>query len=383
MPNFHRVFVKQAEPRCYRSTIEPAQAHKNDLFAARDKIRAQLRVELPRLTEATFGREGRAVPKFRIQGSWAYKTCNRPCLDGQEMDLDYGVYLPVSAWEDNGLQPKAAAKAYFDLIEKALAPLVKREGWAFGEGKQTCVRVQLPGIAAHIDVPLYVASDVEFSRIVEAVVKAMDAARSVEFADGELDEQQWHEFDHVALAMRDGTWKSSDPRKVSDWFETETRRTNGEQLRRICRYLKGMRDFHWRSGGPTSILLMICASKVWRSVPDRDDLALLHVLENLSALFGGPVVCPQVGEEDFNRLSLKERESAATWADDKAAVLRQVVYQSRMNALVEAFGLLSKELDHRIEYAPDLVVADATAADIRSYPREVVPQPQHRESRAG
>ena len=36
------------------------------------------------------------------------------------MDWDYGIYLPVTVWEDNG-PPHAMAKAYFDLVEGSIA----------------------------------------------------------------------------------------------------------------------------------------------------------------------------------------------------------------------------------------------------------------------
>lgn len=383
MPNFHQVFTKRAEPRSYKTQLTPTGEQEQGLFAARKKIRNQLRREIPRLSELAFGREGRVQPRFRTQGSWAYNTCNQPCQDGQEMDLDFGVYLPVSAWEDSGLHPKAAAKTYFDMIEAALAPLVQEEGWGFYHGKDTCVRVVLPRTGAHVDVPLYVAPNDEFQRIVEAALKAFNSVQFDEYRDDDIGEEQWRHFEHIALAMRNGTWKLSDPRKVSDWFETETARRNGEQLRRICRYLKGIRDFRWKNGGPTSILLMVCASKVWISNEDRDDLALLHVLENIGALFLGAVVCPQIGEEDFNRLSEDDRLAAKAWADETARSLRAVIYESRMSSLEDAFRQLRNALDHRFVSAPDLVLADNTASQVRGYPEEIVPQPQHRESRAG
>lgn len=388
MPNFHQVFEKRSEPRCYRTTITPVEAARNKLFEARNKIRKHLIAVIPELTEKAFGPDGRAVPKFYVQGSWAYDTCNAPCQDGQEMDLDYGVYLPVSTWEESGLPPQHAAKVYFNIIEHALQPLVKKEGWQFGEGKETCVRIHLSGINAHVDVPLYVAPDAEFKRLVEAmatealVAKAFDSARAINFAEGEIDEQQWHDFEKIALAMRDGTWKDSDPRKVSDWFDSSVRR-HGEQLRRVCRYLKGMRDFRWSTGGPSSILLMICATKVWQKFDGRDDLALLHVLEHIDSLLIGPVFCPEISDEDFNRIKQNERHDVERWAQQRASVLRDVIYNSRMHLLDDAFRKLQSIIDHRIEHAPDLVMADTTPPSIRSYAPAVVPQPQHRESRAG
>lgn len=386
MPNFHQVFEKRAEPRCYRTTITPEEHEKNRLYEAKNKIRAHLRAVIPELTEKAFGLEGRATPKFHIQGSWAYDTCNAPCLNGQEMDLDYGVYLPVSTWEESGLPPQHAAKTYFNIIETALHPLVLREGWTYGEKKDTCVRIHIPDISAHIDVPLYVAPDEEFKRLVEAVealtAKAFDSSHTVQFAEDEIDDLQWHEFERIALAMRDGTWKDSDPRKVADWFNTAVSQ-HGPQLRRVCRYLKGIRDFHWATGGPSSILLMICATKAWKGFDGRDDLALLSALERVGPLLLGPVFCPEISDEDFNRIKEAERNEAMRWAQRTASVLHDVIYGTRMHMLDEAFLKLQKMIDHRFTNAPDLVSADGTPPSIRDYPAVVVPQPQHRESRAG
>ncbi len=384
MPNFHHIFEKRTEPRCYRQSITPTEPDKKRLFEAKDKVRRHLLEVIPQLTEKAFGKEGRATPKFYVQGSWAYDTCNAPCHGGQEMDLDYGVYLPVSAWEDSGLPPQTAAPAYFKIMEHALLPLIQKEGWTLIEDKDTCVRIQIKGIHAHIDVPLYVAPDAAFKRLVEArthVAKAPLTADIV-FAESEIDEQQWHDFEKIALAMRDGTWKPSDPRRVSDWFTTNVQR-HGSQLRRVCRYLKGMRDFHWTTGGPSSVLLMICASQNWRGFEERDDLALLHVLEKIGAMLLGPVYCPEISDEDFNRIKEAERFAAKQWADTAALVLQDVINNSRMHQLHEAFRKLQSTIDQRIPIAPELVGVDSTPESIRTYAPAIVPQKRHEESRAG
>lgn len=384
MPNFHYVFEKRMEPRCYRQSITPAEHDRKRLFDAKDKVRRHLLELIPQLTEESFGKEGRTTPKFRLQGSWAYDTCNAPCRDGQEMDLDYGVYLPVSAWEDSGLPPQAAAAIYFRIMERALMPLIQKEGWALVDDKDTCVRIQIRGINAHIDVPLYVAPDAEFKRLVEARAHLAKASLTadVAFAESEIDEQQWHDFEKIALAMRDGTWKPSDPRKVSDWFSTNVQR-HGGQLRRVCRYLKGMRDFHWTAGGPSSVLLMICATQSWQGFEDRDDLALLHVLGKIGPMLLGPVRCPEISDEDFNRITEIERHAAKSWADSAAVVLKDVINNSRMHQLQEAFDKLQSTIDHRIPTAPEMVGVDSTPASIRAYAPAIVPQKRHEESRAG
>lgn len=384
MPNFHYVFEKRMEPRCYRQSITPAESDRKRLFEAKDKVRRHLLAVIPQLTEEAFGKEGRATPKFYVQGSWAYDTCNTPCHDGQEMDLDYGVYLPVSTWEDSGLPPQTAAPVYFRIMEQALMPLIQKEGWALVDDKDTCIRIQVKGINAHIDVPLYVAPDAEFKRLVEARAHIAKAsfATDVAFAESEIDEQQWHDFEKIALAMRDGTWKPSDPRKVSDWFKTNVQR-HGDQLRRVCRYLKGMRDFNWAAGGPSSVLLMICATQNWQGFDGRDDLALLHTLEKIGLLLLGPVYCPEISDEDFNRIKGNERHLAKNWADTSALVLKDVIDNSRMHQLQEAFRKLQSAIDHRMPAAPELVGVDNTPVSIRSYAPAIVPQKRHEESRAG
>lgn len=384
MPNFHYVFEKRMEPRCYRQSITPTEPDRKQLFEAKDKVRRHLLAVIPQLTEEAFGKEGRSTPKFRVQGSWTYDTCNAPCHDSQEMDLDYGVYLPVSTWEDSGLPPQAAAPVYFSIMERALMPLIQKEGWTLVDDKDTCVRIQIKGINAHIDVPLYVAPDAEFKRLVEARMHLAKTSMTADmaFAESEIDEQPWHDFEKIALAMRDGTWKPSDPRKVSDWFNTSVQR-HGSQLRRVCRYLKGMRDFHWAAGGPSSLLLMICATQRWQGFEDRDDLALLHILEEIGPMLLGPVYCPEISDEDFNRIEEIERHAVKNWADTAAVVLKDVINNSRMHQLQEAFGKLQFTIDHRIPTAPELVGVDSTPASIRAYAPAIVPQKRHEESRAG
>lgn len=385
MPNFHQVFSKKSDERSYLRLLTPLVEEEHALMDARAKIRTHLRKVIPEMTEMAFGKQGRVTPKFMVQGSWSYGTCNRPCHAKQEMDLDYGVYLPISAWEDRRIAPKQAALAYFRIIEDALKPLAVREGWTLDSGKDTCVRVKLRGVAAHVDVPLYVAPDEEFAILVEAVSFAADATRGQDEFD-ELQARQWERFTSIALAMRDGTWKVSDPRKASTWFKTVmSQHGYGEQYRSVCRFLKGLRDYRWEEGGPSSILLMICTEKCWRARTNRDDLSLLHVLKNLSGVLGGPVYCKEISDENFNsEPNSARRQEFQQWARDCAAALENVIEHSRMHTLDEAFAAMKRQLDKRFRPAPDLVVVDSGAvatAPIR--PRDIQPQPTHRESRAG
>ncbi len=58
-----------------------------------------------------------------------------------------------------------------------------------------------------------------------------------------MPEDFWAEMEDIHLAMRNGEWKKSDPEQVSKWFNDRVTE-HGDQLRRVCRYLKAWRDYH-------------------------------------------------------------------------------------------------------------------------------------------
>lgn len=61
----------------------------------------------------------------------------------------------------------------------------------------------------------------------------------------------------------------SDPRPVKEWFVDQVE-TKGVQLRRVVRYIKAYRDWIWKSGGPSSILLMAAAAPLFVKQDRRD-----------------------------------------------------------------------------------------------------------------
>ena len=124
------------------------------------------------------------------------------------MDWDFGVYLPVSVWEDNG-PPRAMAKLYFQLVESLLRDLCKEKGWQLYSGKDTCIRVQMAAWA-HIDIPLYAAPEDQFVQIVEKGALSgivVDSAREAlveNFADADRPQQQWEHMVDIMMATRAG-----------------------------------------------------------------------------------------------------------------------------------------------------------------------------------
>lgn len=313
--NAHRVFTGPADADHYLAALTLGASRERLLRAARETCREAIRAGLrswatvlqkSMLFEAVVADVAPASlkPKFKMQGSFAYRTLNAPAhTPPQEIDLDDGVFVPVSFLNDNGRShPALISSGYFKAVEALLTPVCKEKGWTLVTNKPSCVRVELDD-GAHIDFALYAIPDEEFEDLVETEVlaKAMNAQdRALLSEQIELAEDLYRGLreDQIMLAHREEGWKPSDPRKLEDWFRAGLR-THGEQLRRVCRYLKGWRDFHWEACRLSSIALMSCVVTTYDEAAaapadSRDDLALLAVADRLPDLFRGRIVNPVV-----------------------------------------------------------------------------------------
>lgn len=92
--NLHRTF--RARDDGFITQIKPTNDQRDYLNACRQKVRATLKQGMANFIVENGGDPNLVKPKFRLQGSWAYGTCNQPAYPTQEMDVDYGVYLPNS-----------------------------------------------------------------------------------------------------------------------------------------------------------------------------------------------------------------------------------------------------------------------------------------------
>lgn len=378
MLKFHKLFNGDSEKDSFHSAIEPTPEQRDFLVDAKNKIRDFLRAGIAAASVKVLGMSSQVEPRFRTQGSWSYKTCNRTAHQPpQEMDWDFGTYLPVAVWEDR--PSKLAAKIYFQLVEGLLTQLCARQpGWGLITGaaaKDTCIRVKVASWA-HVDVPLYAASEGKFKLIMEKALASFKAGRrsvrdseylseSAEF--GELAGFDWEDLDEIVLATRSGEWKPSDPHAVSRWFLDRVVE-HGEQLRRICRYLKAWRDYQWvDGGGPSSVLLMICAIRDFEARHGRDDLALEEAAARVAEMLKDAVLELGIdgGTENFNRLDPKERAEAST----RAAGLRAAIRSARMNGTgmkLEALQIIITQLGPRFALRTDLVEVDASAGAVRA-----------------
>lgn len=361
--NAHRVFAGPANDQHYLAALTLADKRRQTLSAARDVCREAIRAGLRNWSSVVnevvlFNRALASVapsslrPKFRMQGSFAYHTLNDPAhKPPQEIDLDDGVFVPVSFLSNHGQnEPALISAGYFQAVEAALLPVCNLHGWTLVTDKTSCVRVELDA-GAHIDFALYAIPDKEFSELVEARMSAMSSRdRTLALDAAEFAEPVYRGLreDEIMLAHREEGWKPSDPRKLEAWFQ-DAIRAHEDQLRRICRYLKGWRDFHWEACRLSSISLMACVVTVYQEATDRprgtrDDLALLMVAERLptllSARIANPVVSGQFLDEGWQEDMRREFVEKASLLRDR---LREAIHgtdspSQALASLVRAFG---------------------------------------------
>lgn len=315
--NAHRTLFSSGEHDTYLRGLTVDTREKETLQAARDEIRDEIRhglrewsdhVDRAQLFEAralasTYLTDSDLAlrPKFRMQGSWSYHTLNCATHNPpQEIDLDDGVFLPVSFLSQNGdAHPIVASAGYFTAVERILAPVCNRNGWTLISDKPSCVRVEINN-NAHVDLALYAIPDDEFEELLEKAEVAMQFDTRMLDENISFAEQIYPRLptDQIMLAHRREGWKPSDPRKLEDWFH-EAVTQHGQQLRRVCRYLKGWRDHNWTACRLSSIALMACVVTAYDEAigaiaENRDDLALQMVAKRLPALLEGRIPNPVV-----------------------------------------------------------------------------------------
>lgn len=388
MLKLHKLFAEQIS-HAFGHQLKPTDQQRKYLISCKNKIRDHLRKGIEAATVSHLGMERRVTPRFRTQGSWSYGTCVQPAQHPpQEMDWDFGVYLPVTVWEDNG-PPHAMAKLYFQLVEHLLQELCAQEKWDLVPGKDTCIRVKV-ATWAHIDLPLYAAPENQFVQIMEKAAAltargiAMDSADlSESFTAGEMQAQLWEDMDTIMLATRGGEWKQSDPETVTRWFKDRIAE-HGDQLIRVWRYFKAWRDYHWKDGGPSSVCLMIAIAQGFQPQRGRDDLAIEKMAEHLASAIRFEIREGAIDDhlEDFNRLDAMGREVAAT----KAMELQNSIFQARtwhfglksnaINSLRQAFG-------RRIPDDQSLIEQDTGAEAIRNIEARQVKRPAVVATQAG
>ena len=183
--------------------------------------------------------------EFVKQGSYAMKTMIRD--PSNDYDIDDGVYFRKEdlvgerGAEMTSLQTRQMVRDAVDDGKFKQAP----------EVRSNCVRV-LYEAGYHVDLPVY-------RRVVTKTIFGEDV--------------------HYELAASSG-WKRSDARDVSGWYEDERARSaDGQQLRRINRYLKKYARSRrsWRAGILSGFGISVLVVERFRR-HEREDRALYDTM---------------------------------------------------------------------------------------------------------
>ncbi|MDU8928340.1 CBASS cGAMP synthase [Alisedimentitalea sp. MJ-SS2] len=368
--NAHKAFVSR--PSGYKFALNLSEKQEQTLRSARDDIRSEISSQFGSFAKSLGDQvlfEDHApilarsfqTPKFRMQGSFSYHTCNQPAhVPPQEIDLDDGLFMPVSYFQKGGdRSPVIQSAAYFFIIERILAPLCDTKGWQLITDKPSCIRVKIDD-TMHTDLALYSVPDADFQRILKDAQN-----RGVDFATELMMEDTAYRMlshDEIMLAHRDEGWKKSDPRKLEDWF-IDAVKEYGEQVRTVSRFLKGWKDFQWPEGRLASIALMAAVVSVFEKASaaiagDRDDLALLRVAEDLPDFLANDIPNPVVeGERLDQGWSAEERSDFVTKARLLAERLADALTQTSDRAM--AYEALQEQFGGRIPDDLTLYVPDA------------------------
>lgn len=214
--------------------INLSSTRKSNIVKGRDALRQKISDE--------FQEKDRNKPKYCMQGSYAMCTAITP-LDGDEFDLDNGVYLQGYS-DDQETWPATTT------VHTWVKDAVDGHTDTPPVDKNTCVRVIYKG-DYHIDLPIYIIRNEEI--------------------DGE--EQQ------VAyLAHKSKGWVVSDPKAFTSWFRDNVKE-QGEQLRRTVKYLKAWKDNKGVDLKGIAVTILVCNH--FEGEDQRDDIALLNTITNI------------------------------------------------------------------------------------------------------
>ena len=287
-------------------------------------------------------------PKFRTQGSFAYGTLVMPHWRSQEIDIDDGVYFPMTMVKSN---PVMMHNVIFTVLDDVLKSIADKHDWTVIK-KPTCSRLVTKS-GAHIDVPAYAMPDQRFAQLKNAM-ESLTSSLSKDDRDFDRELIDSLEANEVNLVHREKGYIKSDPALIREWVN-DCKRDYKQPFFNLCMIVKGWRDFQWEKGGPSSIALMVAVYHVFCSeeIPDNLDEALLKVSKRLPLLLSNRLEHPKLSGEYIYIPS----ESEASEVREKAILFSQ----SLENAIIysgtreNCIGHFKECLGFRVPNTPDAV----------------------------
>lgn len=239
---------------------------------------------------------------FFSQGSYAMKTMIRH--EENDYDIDDGVYFDKEQLSG----PRGGEMSALDARKMVWWAIHSDNFNTPPDYLKNCVRVYF-NEGYCIDVPVY------------RRVLAFDS--------------NGKETTEIQLAST--TWKRSDPRKVTEWFENENNRQspdlkNGKQLRRICRLLKKFARSRgsWRGRIASGFVITKLTTECFHPTESRDDLAFYQTAINLyQRLHKDLTVCHPVITSEY--LSHDKYDPQITFFRDK--LYEALIRLSKLNNL--------------------------------------------------
>lgn len=299
MLNLNKLFLDFSEE------ITLTKTYKNKITTGRDALRKK--------TESKFAENSRNKPKHCTQGSYAMHTATMP-LDDDEFDLDNGVYLQGYTAEQHTWPSTQTVHGWIkDAVDghTSNTPV----------DKNTCVRVIYED-KYHIDLPIYIMGKDE------------------------------DENEVAYLAHKTKGWVKSDPKAFTGWFQGYVNE-NGQQVRRIVKYLKAWKDYKNIDLKGMAITILVCENL--NLTEDRDDISLLDTITNIIDVIEDDFYCfkPVIptDEDLFENVSETTKNSIINGMKNLKNKLDKAIYEKKNEK--EATDLLKKMFGERFPDGED------------------------------
>lgn len=238
----------------FRRKIDLTENDKSNLLLARKSIRSAIRQAFNEnqskyftqettqiLSEFVINNDKKVKPLFMTQGSFVYKTINLPLNPpSQQMDLDDGVYLPLSYIEnETNVHFQQAANIVRSVIYKCVEDLCEKEEWELKK-HPNCLRITISN-QAHIDLPIYSIPDKEVHTIKESV-----SLYDLDPTHTDYSALRFLSFDKATniLLATDNGWIKSDPREIQEWVKNMKDEFDSK-FTFYSRYIKAWRDYQY------------------------------------------------------------------------------------------------------------------------------------------
>lgn len=336
----------------FRKKLNLTESDKAELLSARKSIRASIREAfnenqskyftqetIQLLSEFSKSIDKRIKPLFMSQGSFVYKTINFPANPPiQQMDLDDGVYLPLSYVENETRGTfQEAANIVRNVIHMCVQALCDEHKWTL-KRHPNCLRITISN-NAHIDLPVYSIPDNQAHTIKESA--ASTPSTSIQFDDLASRFLSFDIASNILLATDNG-WLKSDPREIQEWVKNTKDKYSNEFIY-YSRYIKAWRDHQYPSGTSkfSSIMIMAAIAKVFSeySYSKNTNIALdLSMVVNSLKLYIGGNGIPHPIEDKRLDENLPDRDLLINLLNSLSISLSRAVKTNDAELLVKTFG---------------------------------------------